>query len=81
MDLKKLFPISYKKSFVVGLIIYLIQGIIAAFVIGFAGAITGWIPIVGTVMGWVLGIASILVEIYVVGGIIVSILRVLKVIK
>ena len=81
MDLKKLFPFSYKKSLLVSLIVYIVVAIVAGLLIGFAGFITGWIPVAGAVIGWVLRILSILVEIYVIGGIIVSVLRALKVIK
>ena len=81
MDLRKLFPISYKQSLLVSVIIYLIQAVVAGLAIGFAGLLTGWIPLVGVIVGWVLRIISMLVEIYVVGGIIVSILLALKVIK
>ena len=81
MDLLKLFPISYKQSLLVSVIIYLIQAVVAGLAIGFAGLLTGWIPLVGVIVGWVLRIISMLVEIYVVGGIIVSILLALKVIK
>ena len=81
MDLKKLFPYSYQKSLLVSLIIYIVTAIVASLLIGFAGAITGWIPVVGTLFGWALHIVGIIVDIYVVGGIVVSILLALKVIK
>ncbi len=81
MDLKKLFPYSYQKSLLVSLIIYIVTAIVASLLIGFAGAITGWIPVAGTLIGWALRIVGILVDIYVVGGIVVSILLALKVIK
>ena len=81
MDLKKLFPYSYQKSLLVSLIIYIVTAIVASLLIGFAGAITGWIPVVGTLVGWALRIVGIIVDIYVVGGIVVSILLALKVIK
>ena len=81
MDLKKLFPLSYKKSLLVSLIVYIVIAIIAGALIGLAGLLTGWIPLVGLLVGWVLRIISILVEVYVIGGIVVSILLKLKVIK
>ena len=81
MDLKKLFPLSYKKSLLVSLIVYIVVAIIAGALIGLAGLLTGWIPVVGMVVGWALRIISILVEVYVIGGIVVSILLALKVIK
>ena len=81
MDLKKLFPLSYKQSLLVSIIVYVIVAIIAGVLIGLAGLITGWIPVAGTLVGWILRIISILVEVYVIGGIVVSILLALKVIK
>ncbi|MBQ7369639.1 MAG: hypothetical protein IJW58_01540 [Clostridia bacterium] len=81
MDLKKLFPYSYQKSLLVSLIIYIVTAIVASLLIGFAGLLTGWIPAVGTLVGWALRIVGIIVDIYVVGGIVVSILLALKVIK
>lgn len=81
MDLKKLFPYSYQKSLLVSLIIYIVTAIVASLLIGFAGLLTGWIPVVGTLVGWALRIVGIIVDIYVVGGIVVSILLALKVIK
>ncbi len=81
MDLKKLFPLAYKKSLLVSIIVYLIIGVLAGLLIAFAGVLTGWIPVVNVLVGWVLRIVSILVDIYVVCGIIVAILRALKVIK
>lgn len=81
MDLKKLFPVSYKQSLLVSIIVYVVAAIVASLLIGFAGALTSWIPLVGTLVGWVLRIAGTLVDIYVVGGIVVSILLELKVIK
>ena len=81
MDLKKLFPLSYKKSLLVSLIVYIVIAIVAGAIIGLAGFVTGWVPVVGTLVGWALRIISIIVEVYVIGGIIVSILLKLKVIK
>ena len=81
MDLKKLFPISYNKSLLIALVVYIAVAIVAGLLIGFAGLITGWIPVVGAIGGWCLRILSTLVEIYVISGIIVKILLTLKVIK
>ena len=85
-ELKKWFPVSFDRAkslgdFIIGLIIYVIVGALLGLLIGFAGAITGWIPVVGTIIGWVLRILSILAEVYVVGGIVLLILAFLKVIK
>ena len=81
MNLKKLFPVSYERTLLVAIVIYVIVAILASLLIGFAGAITGWIPAVGTLVGWVLRIVGILVDLYVVCGIVVKILVTLKVIK
>lgn len=81
MDLKKLFPISYNKSLLIALVVYIAVAIVAGLLIGFAGLITGWIPVVGAIVGWILRIVSAIVEIYVISGIIVKILLALKVIK
>jgi hypothetical protein len=84
--LKKLFPLSWKyandvANVVVGAILYVVAGIIAGAVIWLAGAITGWIPLLGALIGWVLGIIGSLFEVYVIAGIVVLILVYLKVIK
>lgn len=86
MDLKKLFPISYKYthsvgSLIVGILLYVVVAIVAGLLIGFAGVLTGWIPLVGAVIGWLLRIAGILVEIYVIAGIILQVLVYLKIVK
>ena len=81
MKLKQLFPTSYRKGILIPIIIYLIIAIVASLLIGFAGAITGWIPVAGTLVGWVLRIVGILVDAYVVCGIVIKILLALKIMK
>lgn len=86
MDLKKLFPFSWKYSkdvanLIIGILVYLAVGIIAGVVIWLSGAIMGWIPVVGAIVGWLLRIAGILVDAYVIVGIVLQILVFLKVIK
>ena len=81
MNLKKLFPMSYEKSTLISIILYLVTAVVASLLIAFAGVLTGGIPLVGTLVGWALRIVGIIVDIYVVGGIVVSILLALKVIK
>ena len=81
MDLKSLFPISYKNSLLVALVIYIAVAIVAGLIIFLTGTLTGWIPVVGRIIGWGLRIVSILVEAYVIVGIIVKILLALNVIK
>ncbi len=84
--LKKLFPLSFKYTrsvadFIVGILIYLIIGVIAGAVIWLAGLLTGWIPVVGIIVCWALRIIAAIVDIWVVAGIIIQILVFLKVIK
>ncbi len=85
-QLKKWFPLSFKRNdsvgnFIVALLIYLAIGLVAGLLIGFAGMITGWIPVVGTIIGWVLRAVGILVDAYVLVGIVLQILAFCKVIK
>lgn len=77
MDLKKLFPFSYKadglKNFLVTLVIYIILDLACGIVIGVAGGL----PLVGwafRLIGWVAGI-------YISVGIIFAILRFLGFLK
>ena len=84
--LKKIFPLSFKRTdtvanLVIGVLIYLVAGVIAGALIALATMITGWIPVVGAVIGWVLGVASTLFGIYVLAGIVIQILVFAKVIK
>ena len=79
MDLKKLFPISYKYtdsigSLLIGILLYIVVAIVAGLLIWLAGMIIGWIPVVGAIIGWVL-------RIYCAVGIILAILVFLKVIQ
>lgn len=84
--LKKWFPLSFQKSgsigdLIVGIIIYLVVGVIAGLAIGFAGVLTGWIPLLGDVIAWVLRVVAALVDIYVVAGIVIQVLAFLKILK
>ena len=79
--LKKVFPVSYSKPLLTAVIYYLIVAVISGLLIWLAGLVTGWIPVVGAIVGWVLRIVGILAEVYVVGGIIVSVLNKLDVLK
>lgn len=84
--LKKIFPLSFKKhagaaDLVIGILIYLVIGIIAGALIWLSTAITGWIPVVGLLIGWVLGIVSSLIGLYVLAGIVIEILVFANVIK
>ena len=84
--LKKIFPISFKytengSALAIGIIIYVIAGLIFGAIIGISGLLTGWIPVAGDIIGTLLRIISGLAEAYVVGGIVIQILVFCKVIK
>ena len=83
--LKKIFPLSFKKAgstndLIVGIIIYVVVSVVAGLVIGFAGLLTGWIPLLGTVIGWVLRAVGSVVGLYCLIGIVLLVLKFLKVI-
>ncbi len=84
--LKKLFPLSFKytkdaANLVIGILIYIVIGIIAGALIWLAGMIIGWIPVVGALVGWVLRLVGSLIDVYVVAGIVIQVLVFAKVIK
>ncbi len=84
--LKKFFPLSFKRTdtvanLVVGILIYLVVGILAGVVIALSTMIVNWIPVVGAIIGVVLGLASSLIGLYVLAGIVIQILVFAKVIK
>lgn len=84
--LKKFFPLSWKytkdvANFIIGIIVYLVVGLLAGVVIALSGLIVGWIPVVGGLVGIVLGLIGGLVDIYVLAGIVIQILVFAKVIK
>ena len=76
--LKKLFPLSFKRTdsvgnLIVGILIYLVVGIIGGVAIG----ILAHIPVVN----WVVGIVGALLDLYCVVGIVLQILAFCKVLK
>ena len=84
--LKKLFPLSWKHSndvsnFVVGIILYVVIGIIGGAILSLSGLITGWIPVAGAVIVWALRIIGAIIDLWVTAGIVVLILVFCKVIK
>lgn len=84
--LKKFFPISFKytadgTALAIGIILYVILGIVFGAVIALSGFLTSWIPVVGDVIGILLNAVSMLAEAYVVGGIVIQVLVFCKVIK
>ncbi|MBE6889282.1 MAG: hypothetical protein E7485_04640 [Ruminococcaceae bacterium] len=84
--LKTLFPISYKKSdtvnnLVIGILIYVVIGIIAGALIALPAMLLGGIPVVGTILCWVLGIIGSLVGLYTLAGVVIIVLVYLKIMK
>ena len=84
--LKKFFPLSFKytadvASLIVGILIYIVLGIIAGALVALATFLTGWIPVLGPVIAWLLGIVSSLFGVYNLAGIVILILAFAKVIK
>ena len=84
--LKNLFPLSWKYSkdvgsLIVGIIIHLVAEVLIGALISLAGMLTGWIPVIGAIVGWALGIVSSVLGLYILIGIILLVLRFLKVIK
>ena len=84
--LRKLFPISFKytkdgASLAIGIILYVIMGIVAAALIKLATLLSGWIPLVGAIIAWALGVASALFGLYILAGIVIQVLVFCKIIK
>lgn len=83
--LKKFFPYSFGasevKDLVIKIIVYIVAAFIAGAVLAVAGAITGWIPVLGGLIGLVLSIVGGVVELYVLIGIVLLVLDYLKVLK
>lgn len=84
--LKKIFPLSFKRTdtagnLILGILLYLVVGIVAGALIGLATAIAGWIPVVGVILGWALGLIGSLIGLYVLAGIVIQILVFANVIK
>ena len=88
-NLKKLFPLSFRgdesvKDLVIGILIHLVVGIVAALLIwvgGFVAELLSFLPIVGALLGWVLRIVGIVVDLYIIAGIVLEILVYCKVIN
>lgn len=84
--LKKIFPLSWKytkdvPNLIIGILIYIVLGVIVGALITLSTLLTLWIPVVGAILAWALGIISSLIGIYVLAGIIVQILVFAKVLK
>lgn len=84
--LKKIFPLSFKRTdtagnLIIGILLYLIVGIVAGAVITIATFLGGWIPVVGAILGWALGVVGSLIGIYTLAGIVIQILVFANVLK
>ena len=84
--LKKIFPLSFQKAgsvgdLIIGILLYLVVGIVAGALIWLATMLTGWIPVVGALVAWLVGIIAAIIDIYVVAGIVVLVLAFLKLLK
>ncbi len=84
--LKKIFPLSWKftksvGNLVVGIILYLILGVLFGIVAGLATVLVGWIPLIGGLLIWALSLVGSLIGIYSLVGLILLILIYCKVIK
>ena len=84
--LKKIFPLSWKytkdvANLIIGILVYILVGIVAGAIIALATLITGWIPVLGGILAWVLGLVGSLIGLYTLAGIIIQLLVYFKVIK
>ena len=84
--LKKILPLSLQKAgsvgdLIIGILLYLVVGIVAGALIWLATMLTGWIPVVGALVAWLVGIIAAIIDIYVVAGIVVLVLAFLKILK
>ena len=84
-SLKKIFPLSWKfkdsgKDLAIGIIVYLVAGIIGGVLLAIAGIFTG-IPVLGAILGILLRVVGAIIDVYVIAGIVIEILLFAKVIK
>ena len=84
--LKKYFPMSWKytkdvANLVIGILIYLVVGLIAGAVIALSSLLVGWIPLLGALLVVVLSLVGGIVDLYVLAGIVIQVLVFTKVIK
>ena len=82
--LKKLFPVSFNckdeaSKLVVGIIIYVVLGIIGSAVIWVAGLIN--FPVIGIILKILLTLTGTLLDLYITAGIVLAILVFCKVLK
>lgn len=85
--LKKFWAYSFKveqknvSSFVTNLIVWVVACFVAGAILWVAGAITGWIPVVGELLGVILGILGGACELYCTVGVVLAILVFVGVLK
>ena len=84
--LKKIFPLSFKRTdtagnLIIGILLYIVVAIVAGALITLATLIGGWIPVVGAILAWALGVVGSLIGVYTLAGIIIQILVFAKVLK
>ena len=84
--LKKIFPLSWKytkdvANLIIGIILYVVVGIVAGALIALSTLLIGWIPVIGWLVAWALGVVGSLIGVYVLAGIVIQILVFAKVIK
>ena len=84
--LKKFWPYSFKErtevsQLVIAVIIYVVLEILCGAVIGLAGLLTGWIPVVGAIIGILLSALGSLCGLYFLAGIVFTFLSYFKVLK
>lgn len=84
--LKKFFSLSFKYSssvgdLIIGILVYILFGIVAGAVITLSTFLTAWIPLVGGILAWALGVIGSLIGVYTLAGIIIMLLVFFKVLK
>ena len=82
--LKKIFPLSWKytkdvANLIIGIILYVVVGIVAGALIALSTLLIGWIPVIGWLVAWALGVVGSLIGVYVLAGIVIQILVFAKV--
>ena len=84
--LKKIFPMSFKEhkgaaDLVIGILIYIVVGIIAGALIWLGTFLAGLLGFIGAIVGWALGVVGAVVDLYILAGIIIEVLAFCKVLK
>ena len=84
--LKKIFPLSFRwmdtvANLVIGIVVYLVVGVLAGALIALATVLVGWLPVLGGLVGWALGVVGSLVGVYCFAGLVIHVLAYFKIIK